>query len=130
MFSPCICSPPIIPPYWTTDTGLDIKIYFMDFEQYWTLIGGETNFANRKEAAREVWNAHPLKQMAIIEWLKRHGQYPGRNPYFFILDFQLKRQQVLSYADYYAKFSTTEEREGWKMVNPTGNKVIYVKTAI
>ena len=38
------------------------------------------------------------------------------------------RVQTLSYNDYYDKFGTTEEKDGWKMTNPTGNKVIYVKT--
>ena len=99
----------------------------MDFNDYWLLIGGDVNFSNRKVAAEQAWNNHPEKQEPIIRWLKKHGAYPGRNPYFFILDFQLKRQQTLSYADYYARYGTTEERDGWKMANPTGQKVIYVK---
>ena len=32
-----------------------------------------------------------------------------------------------AFADYYARYGTTEERDGWHMANPTGNKVIYVK---
>ena len=28
----------------------------------------------------------------------------------------------------YARYHTTEPRDGWQMANPTGNKVIYVKT--
>ena len=100
----------------------------MDFEQYWTLIGGDVNFANRKEAARTAWDNHPEKHEAILKWLQVHGRYPGRNPYFFILDFQSRgRQQILSFNDYYARYGTTEERDGWKMANPTGNKVIYIK---
>ena len=51
----------------------------------------------------------------------------GPNPYFFVQDFRVKRQQTLSFAEYYAKFGTTELRDGWKMENPTGEKVIYVK---
>jgi len=100
----------------------------MDFEQYWTLIGGDVNFSDRKTAAERAWSlCPPDKQDAIIQWLQTHGRYPGRNPYFFILDFQLKKRQTLSYADYYARFGTTEEQGGWKMENPTGQKVIYVK---
>ena len=37
------------------------------------------------------------------------------------------RQQTLSYADYYARYHTTEPRDGWQMANPTGQKVIYVR---
>lgn len=101
----------------------------MDFNNYWTLIGGDTNYANRKVAAEKVWDlCSPEKQEAIIHWLQTHGRYLGRNPYFFILDFQVKQRKVLSYDDYYAKYHTTEERDGWKMENPTGQQVIYVKT--
>jgi len=39
----------------------------------------------------------------------------------------MPRRETLSFNDYYAKFGTTEERDGWKMENPTGQKVIYVK---
>ena len=100
----------------------------MDFNNYWTLIGGDTNFADRKTATEKAWSlCSPEKQQAIILWLQTHGRYPGRNPYFFILDFQVKRQQTLSFADYYARYGTTEEVDGWKRANPTGNKVIYVK---
>ena len=100
----------------------------MDFETYWRLIGGDVYFSDRKTASELVWDQHPEKHAAIIDWLQKHGQYPNRNPYFFILDFQVKRrQQQLSYAQYYGRYGTTEERDGWKMANPTGNKVIYVK---
>jgi len=99
----------------------------MDFEIFWTLIGGDEQFANRKTSAKQVWDDHPEKHFAIITWLRAHGKYPGRNPYFFILDFQTKRQQTLTFSAYYARYGTTEERDGWRMANPTGNQVIYVK---
>jgi len=124
--------PPIIPPMdWNRLQIRDetFKFIFMDFEQYWTLIGGDTHFADRKEAAHRAWLANPDKQQHIIKWLQTHGRYPGRNPYFFILDFQIKNMvKTLSYADYYARYGTTEPRDGWQMANPTGNCVIYVKS--
>ncbi len=90
----------------------------MDFNIYWTLIGGNMHFADRREAAKRVWDAHPEKHFAIITWLRAHGKYPDRNPYFFILDFQNKRTRTMTFEQYYAKFGTTEERDGWKMVKP------------
>ncbi len=102
----------------------------MDFETYWTLFRPDIHFENRREAARLEWEATPPdKQQAIIRWLQRHGAYKGRNPYFFIKDFQFKkpRVQMMSYNDYYVKYGTTLEQDGWKMANPTGQKVIYVK---
>ena len=104
----------------------------MDFNTYWTLIGGDVNFADRKAAAEKVWNlCSPDKQQAIIHWLQTHGRYPGRNPYFFILDFQTKRKQTLSFQQYYAKYGTTEERDGWHMIKPLkpgDPPVHYVRT--
>ena len=99
----------------------------MDFEIYWTLIGGDERFANRKEAARQAWLEHPEKHFAIITWLRAHGKYPERNPYFFILDFQVKRKQTLTYRDYYARYGTTEEQDGWRMVKPQHGNVYYEK---
>ena len=101
----------------------------MDFEQYWTLIGGAVNYADRKAAAEKAWAlCSPEKKQAIIQWLQAHGRYPGRNPYFFILDFQAKRQQTLSYADYFARFGTTEEQGGWRRrFLPEEHKTVYVK---
>ena len=99
----------------------------LSFDNYWCLFRPSSDFDNRYDAAKAEWESHPEKQEPIIQWLQKRGRYPGRNPYFFILDFQLKKQQTLSYADYYARYGTTEERDGWHMANPTGQKVIYVK---
>ena len=106
---------------------MDLKT---DFETYWALFKPDEQFENRMDATRIEWDAcAPDKQQAIIAWLRKHGAYRGRNPYFFIQDFRVMqpRQQVLSYAAYYAKYGTTLECDGWKMENPTGQKVIYVK---
>ena len=71
----------------------------MDFETYWTLIGGDVNFSNRKASAERAWSlCAPEKRQAIIHWLQKRGRYPGRNPYFFILDFQVtKREEPTNY---------------------------------
>ena len=100
------------------------------FDDYWELFNPDPEFANRRSATMHLWEqCQTDRQRAIIEWLKAGKPKCTRNPYFFLQDFRAPKQQVLSYADYYAKFGTTEERDGWKMANPTGNKVIYVKQA-
>jgi len=105
----------------------------MDFEQYWQLIGGDVNFSDRKQAAEKAWNlCAPEKRNAILDWLQKHGRYPGRNPYFFILDFQMRRRVTLSYNDYYKRYGTTEPCDGWQMVtpkNPGDPPLHYVKNA-
>ena len=62
-----------------------------DFETYWTLIQSGEDFDDRKDAARDEWNKHPEKHVAIINWLKKHGPYVGRNPFFFIQDFKIRK---------------------------------------
>ena len=68
--------------------------YKMDFESYWAAIRPDAKYDNRKEAARQEWDAHPEKHAAIMQWLKRHGPYPDRNPYFFIKDFTVRAAQA------------------------------------
>ena len=68
--------------------------YKMDFENYWAAIQPDAKYDNRKEAAQQEWEAHPEKHAAIMRWLKRHGPYPNRNPYFFIQDFTVRAAKV------------------------------------
>ena len=78
----------------------------MNFELYWTLIGGDVNFSDRKAAAERAWNlCAPDKQLAIITWLRAHGKYPNRNPYFFILDFQAQKRRKYDFCE---KFFTPD----------------------
>ena len=62
-----------------------------------------------------------------IENLRSGQPRNTRNPYYFLADFRVRRAQKMSYADYYAKYGTTEERDGWKMVKPqkAGDPPVY-----
>ena len=63
---------------------------FIDFQQFWDLIRPDTGFQNRRAAAEHAWKQCTRdKQQAIIDWLRQHGPYPQRNPYFFIQDFRV-----------------------------------------
>ena len=110
-----------------------LKILFMDitfdFETYWKKIGGDIHFANRKAATEREWARHPDKHRSIILWLVEHGTYPQRNPFFFIQDFKLRPVKTMSFNDYYIKYGTTEDTDGWHKVNPTGQQVIYIKNS-
>ena len=82
-------------------------------------------------ACHELWNSLTENQQdtifdAISEKLAK-GKFVDYNPLFAIKNHSRQRQQILSFNDYYARYGTTEPRDGWKMANPTGNKVIYVK---
>ncbi len=100
-----------------------------DFDLFWELFSPDEQFNNRRSATWREWQKKSEKsRQAMIEWLQQQHPPKNRNPYFFVQDFREPRQQTLSYADYYARYGTTEERDGWKMENPTGQKVVYVKT--
>ncbi|MBO5553211.1 MAG: hypothetical protein J5937_03300 [Paludibacteraceae bacterium] len=100
----------------------------MDFNHFLTLFQPDEQFKSRLGAAQQLWEqCSPTKQQAIIAWLETHGRYPGRNPYFFILDFKPQQMQ-LSYAAYYDRYGTTEERDGWKrQFLPEKHTTIYIK---
>ena len=100
----------------------------MDFNKFLTLFQPDKEFTNRLGAAEREWNkCSPNKQQTIIAWLEMHGRYPGRNPYFFIQDFEA-RQQTMDFDAYYKKYGTTEDTDGWKrkFIENEG-RTIYVK---
>ena len=100
----------------------------LSFENFWELFSPDAEFGNRRAATNHLWEqCSEAKKKAIIAWLSANKPKCSRNPYFFVQDFREPRLQTLSYADYYARYGTTEEKDGWKMANPTGQKVIYVK---
>jgi len=100
-----------------------------EFNRFWFLFGvNEQLFPHRRSCTLRLWmDMPPKKRAAIIDHLERHGAPPNRNPYFYVQDFTRPCKQVLSYHAYYQKYGTTEERDGWKMENPTGQQIIYVK---
>ncbi len=98
-----------------------------NFELFWELFDPDPEFNNRRRACRALWEQKGEQQQAILEFLRSGKQRSSNNPYYFLADFRIRRQ-VMSYADYYAKFGTTREQDGWHMVNPTGSRVIYMKT--
>ena len=101
-----------------------------EFNCVWTLFAvDETLFPHRRACCLRLWHEmSQSKRTAIIDDLQRNGAPKNRNPFFYLQDFGQVRQQTLSYADYYKRYGTTEPRDGWQMANPTGNKVIYIKT--
>ena len=60
------------------------------FEDYWRAMQPAARYEDRRIAAEFEWDHSPEKQAPIMAWLKRHGPYPDRNPFFFIQDFTVK----------------------------------------
>ena len=100
-----------------------------EFNRFWELFAvDETLFPHRRACCLRLWHEMPQKKRtAIIEDLQQYGAPKKRNPFFFIQDFGQTRAQTLSFNEYYKQYGTTEERDGWKMANPTGQQVIYVR---
>ena len=104
------------------------------FEDIWTLLAPQGEYKRRRGVCEKLWLSYEQGRREAI-YLKiagklQRGEFVNQNPYFAIEDnanVAAVRQQVLSYNDYYSRFGTTEEKDGWKMANPTGNRVIYVK---
>lgn len=104
-----------------------------NFENLWALLSPKTDYDQLKGKCRLLWNSlTPELQKAIfcrIEEKKNRKEFVDYNPLFAIKkNSAAPKPQTMSYQQYYATFGTTEEKDGWHMANPTGNRVIYVKT--
>ena len=103
------------------------------FDFLWQLFERHGVIERHKVEAAQLWDTFTLEQQRTIYRSIRDkiqaGKFVNYNPVLAIKENapKCKPTQILSYADYYAKYGTTEEKDGWKMANPTGQKVIYVK---
>ena len=99
-----------------------------NFDLFWELFNPDPEFNNRRRACRQLWEQKGELQQVILAFLKSGKQRSSTNPYYFLADFRVRPQQTLSYADYYARFGTTEELEGWiRTFLPNEQRTIYVK---
>ena len=102
------------------------------FIHIWALLEPKIEYTNLMNHCKTLWDSLPLdKQRALYRQIRKNKlehRFLDYNPLLAIRhNMPQSHRQVMSYADYYARYGTTEEREGWKMANPTGQKVIYVK---
>lgn len=105
------------------------------FEEIWALLAPEGEYKRRRGACERLWGSYePGRQEAIYERIaekKRRGEFVNMNPYFAIEDNAREicpQQQTLTYQQYYAKYGTTEEVDGWKRVFvQKEQKTIFVK---
>lgn len=118
--------------------GLAINFISMNYSFFsiWALLNPQGEYKRRRRGCERLWDGYDEATRQYVYDTIRSAQQQGLwihpNPYFAIEDTALAMQhqprtQTLSYADYYARYHTTEPRDGWQMANPTGNKVIYVK---
>lgn len=116
--------------------GKKLLIMNYSFFSIWALLKPQGEYKRRRRGCEKLWDGYDeaTRQHVYdtISEAQRQGFWINPNPYFAIEDIVLKkqnklRQQTLSYNDYYRRYGTTEPRDGWKMTNPTGQQVVYVK---
>ena len=103
-----------------------------DFQQLWALLRQHGSSAKRETECAALWASYtPDVQQRVYTAIRaklEQGKFVHYDPLRAMeKSARAPRQQMLSYAEYYKRFGTTRERNGWKMENPTGQKVIYVK---
>ena len=103
------------------------------FEEIISLLNPDEKYNPVLKQCQQLWVSFSSEKQdfmyrTILE-KKERKEFVDYNPLFALKrTYRAPKPLILSYADYYAKFGTTEERDGWHMENPTGQKVIYVKT--
>ena len=102
----------------------------------WAMLKPQGEYKRRRQACERLWESYDEKTRQwvyeSIKAAKEEGRWINPNPYFAIEDAAIAAQrnhqaQTLSFNEYYMRYGTTEEQGGWKMVNPTGQKVIYMR---
>ena len=104
------------------------------FFEIWTLLEPKAEYANLINKCKELWGSlsaeNRQKVYLKIEKKKLEKKFVDYNPLLALrnnANVRPKRKQTLTFSEYYARYGTTSETDGWHMENPTGQQVIYVK---
>ena len=106
------------------------------FYEIWALLEPKTEYANLINKCKELWESFsPEKRQEVflkIEKKKLEKKFIDYNPLLAIRNNSIERskpQQTMSYADYYARYGTTEETDGWhRQFLPNEQRTIYIKS--
>ena len=104
------------------------------FDFLWKMLDEHGVIERYRGDAFDLWNTLTLQQQRATYISIRNkilaGQFVNYHPVKAIRDNIPKppKQKVLSYADYYARYHTDLEKDGWRRVFlPEKQKTIYVK---
>ena len=104
------------------------------FETTWDALVENGSSRRNREATKHFWDMLSAdKQRRAHDNITRklrEGRFVHYDPIRAIKENCRNipgTETQLSYNAYYERYGTTEEQAGWKMVNPTGHQVIYVK---
>ena len=96
----------------------------VSFESFWALHNPRPEYHHMRRFCEKTWNALPPEKQEIIyrsiENKKSKNQFVDYNPYYAIQKNgnPTRRTYQMSFNDYYTRYGTTEERDGWKMIKP------------
>ncbi len=103
------------------------------FDYLWALLEPKKEYEPVRNRCLRLWESFPLEQQRriyrTIRERKNQSLFVDYNPLFAIKRFsQPPQPQTLSFNDYYTRFGTTEEQNGWRRVFiPEKQKTIYIK---
>ena len=103
------------------------------FDYLWELLEPKKEYEPVRNRCLQLWETFTLdKQRNIYRTIrdrKKEHLFVDYNPLLAIERFsETPQKQTLSFYDYYTKFGTTEEQNGWRRVFlPDQQKTIYVK---
>ncbi len=103
------------------------------FNDLWALLRQHGSSPKQEIECNELWNSYkPELQQFIFDTIRsklEQNKFVHYNPMKAMQEnARIPRKQMLSYKAYYARYGTTIPQDGWKMVNPTGQNVFYIKT--
>lgn len=102
------------------------------FNEIWQLLSPKVEYANRRHACYEFWcKLSEDQQNALYETISdklSKGKFVDYNPLFALKNNSQRPQQTLSFSDYYARYGTTEETDGWRrQYIAEEQKTVFVK---
>ena len=108
----------------------------MLFEDFWKMHDPSPEYQHMYNYCEKIWNALPEDKQQLIydnvSYKKDNHLFVDYNPYYAIQkngNPRRTRRQQMSYNEYYIKYGTTEEVDGWTRVFlPDKQTTIYVKS--
>ncbi|MBO4250555.1 MAG: hypothetical protein J5884_04790 [Paludibacteraceae bacterium] len=105
------------------------------FDFIWQLVCGHGSVAeNYKAELARVWDEYTLEQQrAIYRSIRdklRAGKFVNYNPVKAVRENapQKRPPLILTMNDYYARYGTTEEQDGWRReFRPEEQRTVYIK---
>ena len=102
------------------------------FNHIWALLEPKIEYTNLIYRCKELWDSFPIEKQREIYLKIRNKKlehvFVDYNPLLAIrnnANSLRPKPRQMSFNDYYIKYGTTEEKDGWRMVKPKEGNVFY-----